>query len=69
MIRVLAWAALVATAAALVIALNLALLSSTSPRNEPVGKQSAKTRLVRLKPSPGITHRPSPQTPGLEADD
>ena len=69
MIRILAWAATVATAAALVIALNLALLTSTSPRNEPVGRQSAKTNLVRLKPSPGITHPPARQTPGLEADD
>jgi hypothetical protein len=69
MIRLLAWAAMVATAAALVIALNLALLGSTSPRNEPVGRQSAKTKLVRLKPSPGIRQRPPRQTPGLEADD
>ena len=70
MIRALLWAAGIATAAVIAIALNLALLgSATSGHREPVGQQSAKTRLVHLTPSPGIRHAPPRRAPGIEADD
>jgi hypothetical protein len=69
-IRALLWAAGIAAAAAIAIALNLALLgSATAGHHEPVGQQSARTRLIHLQPSPGIRHPPPRHASGLEADD
>lgn len=66
--RTLLWVAMVGAAAAAVIVLNLALLGSATSGREPVGKQSARTRLLHLRPSPGVRQRPH-RAPGLEADD